>query len=106
MAGEVEGAHVYWISDQTARFVSSSWYRDTYPDWVDRVNRDVLSEIFTDTVWESEVPAEARARTRPDTAETEGLAGWSWFPHRAQAELENPTVPGEPGLSMRAQIPP
>jgi hypothetical protein len=93
MAGPVESAHVYWISDQTGRLVTSSWYRDAYPEWVDAVNREVLPGIFADTVWESGVPAEARGRTRPDTAETEGLAGWSWFPHRAHAELQNPTVP-------------
>lgn len=88
MAGRVRDAHVYWIDQDAGRFVTSRWYRPSYPSWVEAVNRDVMPGIFADTVWEEDVPVGARPRSRPDTADFEGPQ--SWFPHRAMVELPDP----------------
>ena len=91
MAGHVRDAHVYWIDEPAGRFVTSTWYRDAYPGWVEAVNRDVVAGVMADTVWELTVTPQVAARARPDSSSVEGVGGQATFPHRAMAELDDPT---------------
>jgi len=81
LAAQARG-EVYWLADDAAAFVTSEYYRSDYPDWVVDFNRDVMPEIYADTVWETIVPPEERARTRPDTSAYELDGVHTAFPHR------------------------
>jgi arylsulfatase A-like enzyme len=74
---------VYWYSRTAGRYVTSSYYRARYPDWVERFNREQLPAFVHASVdWESTVPEAARSLARPDSAPYEGLYGLMAFPHR------------------------
>jgi len=81
MAGKTRG-HVYWITENQGRFVTSGFYADDYPAWVVRVNRDEMPRIFGDSIWEQTMPEAARALSRGDTAEYEGDGGPTGRPIR------------------------
>ena len=73
---------VYWFEESVGRFVTSTYYRDAYPEWVDRFHETVLPRYAADSAWESRVPASARGAAGPDTAAWENYGERSWFPHR------------------------
>jgi len=93
MAGTAQG-HVYWITQNEGRFVTSSFYSDGYPAWVDRINRDEMPRIFGDSVWEQTMSEAARAMSRADTVEYEGDGVHTAFPHRFFDEVGSPDRPG------------
>jgi predicted AlkP superfamily pyrophosphatase or phosphodiesterase len=78
--------HVYWFEESVGRFVTSTYYRDAYPDWADRFHEVVLPGYADDSVWTSEVPPRARGVALADTAEWEGDGEHTYFPHRFAAE--------------------
>jgi hypothetical protein len=86
MAGKTQG-HVYWITENEGRWVTSSFYADVYPAWIDRLNREQMPVIFGDSIWEQTVPTEAREASRPDTSRHEGDGTHSSFPHRFHEEV-------------------
>lgn len=73
---------VYWLADEAGVFVTSEYYHDDYPDWISEFNQNVMPALYSDTLWESIVPAAARTRTRPDTSRWELDGVHSYFPHR------------------------
>lgn len=79
LAGKTRG-HVYWMASPEARFVTSSFYRDSYPEWITRLN-DSLPELAWDSVWTSTVPAGAAVLSRRDTASYENDGVHTYFPH-------------------------
>ncbi len=81
MVGRSRG-HVYWFEDDVGRFVTSSWYRTRYPDWVDHFNTKGLSEFYTDSTWELSVADVFRPLARGDTASFEYDGTRVTFPHR------------------------
>lgn len=80
--------HVYWLSSQSLRFVTSAYYRDDQPGWVEAFNRDELPALLSDSTWESTVPERWKALSRPDTSATEGPPSASAFPHRFVDEAD------------------
>jgi hypothetical protein len=78
--------HVYWILPELARFITSTYYRDDYPDWLEDFNRDVMPGIMDPLVWESVVPAEFRGLARPDSLPFEGDGVHTTFPHISTEE--------------------
>jgi len=105
MAARARG-HVYWITENQGQFVTSNYYADAYPGWVERFNREEMPRIFGDSVWEQTLPPEARAHSRPDTAEYEGDGEHTYFPHRFTAEIGDSTSPGALNRWAYAQEPP
>lgn len=87
LAGRAEG-QVYWLSPSAGRFITSTWYGDEYPEWVERFNDDVMPGIYGQTVWESTIPTEALSLTRPDTSVYEGDGENTFFPHRAASQVD------------------
>lgn len=79
MAAHVPG-HVYWYDTGERRFITSTYYRTNYPEWVQRFNDEVLPEIL-DSTWVASAPAGARALARPDTAAYEGDGIKAYFPY-------------------------
>lgn len=92
--------HVYWIVPELGRFVTSTYYRDEYPDWLVRFNRDVMPGIVAPEVWSTQVPAERQGLARPDEAPYEGDGVHTVFPH-VSAE-ENRPSDGSPLDSIEA----
>ncbi len=88
--------HVYWFLPDAGRFVTSVYYRDEYPDWVEDYNETVVAPLLADTVWTSGVSQEHRILlARPDEgAPYEGDGVHTTFPHLASQELEDPTSLG------------
>lgn len=84
--GGQDTEHVYWVVPELARFVTSTYYRETYPRWVHRFNERDMADIVEPMVWESEVPAEHRGLARGDTASYEGDGVNTWFPHVSEVE--------------------
>jgi predicted AlkP superfamily pyrophosphatase or phosphodiesterase len=89
MAGKTRG-HTYWIASNTAQFVTSSFYADDYPGWVERINQVEMPVLFGDSVWEQTVPLAAREASRPDTSVYEGDGVHTFFPHRFVDEVSDP----------------
>lgn len=93
---------VYWFDASAGGFVTSTYYRDEYPEWVDRFHQTVLPRYAGDTVWSSRVPASARGAARADTAEWEGDGEHTFFPHRFSEEAKPgdfwPWFAGTPSL--------
>lgn len=87
MAGRTRG-HVYWFENDVGRFVTSTYYRDTDPDWVDRFHEEVLAGFFSDSTWELTVPEAARRLARPDSAEYEYRGTHTTFPHSYRREVD------------------
>lgn len=81
-ASRLRGAHAYWFSAPAGRFVTSTWYRTSYPAWVEEFHARVMPRYAADSVWETVVPHAARARTVPDTVPYEADGRHTFFPHR------------------------
>lgn len=90
MQGRAHG-QAYWFDHGAGRFVTSTYYRRDYPDWLMAMAPRIEAELSADTVWRSTVPAAARRLAQPDTARWEGDGVHSFFPHRFRAERRGPT---------------
>lgn len=84
--------HVYWFADAGGRFVTSTYYRSAYPEWVERFHDEWLDRVMADSVWESTIPAAAAALTRRDTVPYEGGGTHTFFPHRFSEEAAGATA--------------
>ncbi|MEQ9398999.1 MAG: alkaline phosphatase family protein [Longimicrobiales bacterium] len=92
MAGKARG-HVYWVERDLARFVTSTYYRDEYPGWVEAFNETEMPALLAAQEWTSSVPAAHAGLARPDEGlGYEGDGVRTTFPHRAADE----TVAGNP----------
>lgn len=80
LAGKT-GGHAYWSSPEAGQFVTSTYYRDEYPEWVDRFNSELLPQLLADRVWQSTTPAAARDAARPDATPYEADGTHTTFPH-------------------------
>jgi hypothetical protein len=83
---DAERVHVYWINLPARRFVTSAFYRETYPSWVERFNREQMPLLLGDTVWEQQTPEAWRALARPDSAPYEADGVHVTFPHYRHLE--------------------
>lgn len=79
-AAHVRG-QVYWFESEVGAFVTSTYYRDRTPDWIDRFNGEVMAAHRSDTLWTSRVPPAEAWRSDPDTAAYEGDEASPHFPH-------------------------
>ncbi|MVO17052.1 alkaline phosphatase family protein [Parasedimentitalea huanghaiensis] len=81
MAGHAGTA--YWFSKSEGRFVTSTYYRDTYPDWVGAWQDKGLIESYTGTQWTLSQPVETYRFAELDDQPWEtDLPGWGTvFPH-------------------------
>jgi predicted AlkP superfamily pyrophosphatase or phosphodiesterase len=91
MVAKAKG-EVYWLSPRTGRFVTSTFYREAYPHWIQRFNDQVMPTMFSDTIWESQVPPSLLGRARPDTSALEGDGTFTTFPHVMRNEVPAPGV--------------
>src|SRR5688500_9848784 len=73
---------VWWFESSVGRFVTSTYYRDSNPEWIDRFHDGVLATRAADSVWTSRIPTALVGRSDPDSAEYEGDNAGPVFPHR------------------------
>ena len=86
LASKAKG-DVFWILLDDGHFATSEYYFDDYPKWVERFNEEVMPGLYSDTIWESEIPEHLEYLSRPDTSRYEIDGIHSYFPHLTRAEL-------------------
>ena len=79
----------YWLAAETGRFVTSTYYSDTLPTWVEAFNSEVMPGLSADTAWESMATPEMAQLARPDEAEYEADGVHSTFPHILSLEADS-----------------
>ncbi len=90
---------VYWFSREAGRFVTSSWYANEEPDWVQRFHAETWPRFAADTVWANTTPAAYRDLARADDAPFE-TAREATFPHRfVPPDAPDPVSSEHPGLT-------
>ena len=57
--------HVYWLGS-TGKFLTSSYYRDSYPDWINNFNGEMTEKYVNHHVWDNTVPKEFQPLARQD----------------------------------------
>ncbi|MEG0815810.1 MAG: alkaline phosphatase family protein [Mucinivorans sp.] len=57
VAGGFEADGAYWVSPRDGKLVSSSYYTDKLPEWVDKFNALNLAESYSSAKWEVSRPA-------------------------------------------------
>jgi predicted AlkP superfamily pyrophosphatase or phosphodiesterase len=87
----------YWLNPETGRFVTSTFYHDSYPRWIQQFNEQVMPTVFSDTIWQRRIPDALLSRARPDSSAFESQGGFSTFPHLMRNEA---TAPGEVGANL------
>ncbi|MCK5651578.1 MAG: alkaline phosphatase family protein, partial [Gemmatimonadetes bacterium] len=87
LAGQLKG-EFYWFDAVGGRFVTSTFYRDEYPAWIEAFNNRLQQGLSADTVWASTVPSEVAHLSGGDTAAYERDGIHTFFPHRYLEEAD------------------
>lgn len=81
-------AYVYWFMRSHGKYVTSTYYLDRYPDWVDRFNAEELPELVESSlVWEPLLDLSGLDLAREDAYEHEANGRHTAFPHRFDVEV-------------------
>ena len=57
----------YWFDNATGTFMSSSYYMDSLPGWLNEFNAKQLPNIYLNRIWEKLLPADQYQQHFPDT---------------------------------------
>lgn len=87
----------YWFDSRVGGFVTSSWYRSTLPDWVQKFNRESLPQQSVGKKWVPLLHPDAPPFLQlPSTANTAFYSAWAETPYSnevleqfAESALEN-----------------
>ncbi len=72
----------YWYDPHTGTWMTSTYYMDSLPGWVQEFNAKELPRTYLSRMWETSLPPSEYRASRPDTADTgPGLAGRTVFPY-------------------------
>lgn len=80
-------ANTYWFSPEAGKYVTSTYYRKEYPEWVERFNREKLRTFLDQKTWENSVPIKFRTLALPDATRYEFDDKNTTFPHRFESEV-------------------
>jgi predicted AlkP superfamily pyrophosphatase or phosphodiesterase len=80
-AAHVKSAYAYWFDSFAGRYVTSTYYRSSDPEWVTKFNLGPLQNHLADSVWNQTVKVADFGRTHADTSVSEGAAN-TYFPHK------------------------
>ncbi len=61
----------FWFDDKTGRFITSSFYMDQLPDWVNRFNDRKLAAKYLSAKWETLYPKDTYKESTADETEYE-----------------------------------
>ena len=82
------GQHVYWYSPDIGRYVTSSFYLQEYPEWINNFNERKVEELKKASVtWQCLVPESLRFLCNPDNYKHESNGTNQTFPHNFASEL-------------------
>ena len=73
----------YWFDSESGRIVSSSFYINTFPDWVRNFNSENYPERYSFQNWVTLLPEKEYTESLPDNYPLEKgyYEGWNIFPH-------------------------
>lgn len=77
----------YWYDGNSGHFISSSFYQEALPGWVNQFNQRGLADSFLKLNWETLYPLESYTQSTPDDTPYEGTFSWEEkpvFPHRTE----------------------
>ena len=70
----------YWFDDSTGNFITSTYYRDELPKWVNDFNNKKMGEELVKNGWNTLLPIEQYQESSRDNAPWESLLGKSKTP--------------------------
>lgn len=70
-AGHTANA-AFWFDDATGRFITSTYYMQALPQWVNKFNRDDLPARLTENGWKTLYPIDTYIQSTPDEVSWEG----------------------------------
>jgi predicted AlkP superfamily pyrophosphatase or phosphodiesterase len=74
--------YAFWFDTESGNWITSSYYVDSLPGWVEEFNEKRLAETYLERVWDPLLPLADYTESGPDTSELEtGLNGRSVFPY-------------------------
>ncbi len=65
----------YWYDDSTGNFVTSTYYRNELPAWVDNFNKAKVGDQLVKNGWNTLLPIAQYTESSPDNSPWEGLLG-------------------------------
>jgi predicted AlkP superfamily pyrophosphatase or phosphodiesterase len=65
----------YWYDGDSGKFITSSWYMDELPEWVQQFNEEGLAKELNSRTWETLLPIEQYSESNPDNTPYEGTLG-------------------------------
>ena len=72
----------YWYDDKTGTWMSSSFYIDSLPGWVNEFNNKALPDIYLERIWKPLFPVSEYIESQPDTSRYEkGIKNRNSFPY-------------------------
>jgi hypothetical protein len=81
MAGHT-ATGAYWLDPGTANWISSSYYVDSLPGWVEEFNEKGFQDIYIERKWEPLLPLSSYTESIPDDNPYEtGFGGQITFPY-------------------------
>ncbi|MFG1691752.1 alkaline phosphatase family protein, partial [Gemmatimonadota bacterium] len=83
--------HVYWLDRYSGRFVTSTYYRDGYPEWLQHFNDQELPKYQESLIWSNSVPEEFWHLARRDDAPYESDGIDTTFPHTFEKKYAEPS---------------
>jgi predicted AlkP superfamily pyrophosphatase or phosphodiesterase len=73
---------VYWYDGRTGTWMSSTWYIDSLPPWVNDFNALMMPETYLNSQWSTLKSPDDYLDCLPDSSEFEaGFNGVRWFPY-------------------------
>lgn len=80
-AGHTANA-AFWYDDKTGTWMTSTFYLDSLPDWLEHFNEKQLPDLYLDRVWNTLLPVEEYTESLQDTSNYElGFNGQTYFPY-------------------------
>ena len=89
--------HAFWYSPDIGRYVTSTFYADAYPAWVQTFNDGDLKRMQMETTWKVSVPEKFRRLALPDDMKAEYDGVHTTFPHVLASEpsADDPKQPAK-----------
>ena len=85
VAAVISGGHTanaaYWYDDYTGKWITSSFYCDSLPVWLNEFNSKDLSGTYLSRNWETLLPHEQYINNFTKNGDEKGLAGVKEFPY-------------------------
>lgn len=79
---------VYWYYYPAMQYVTSTYYQDTYPQWITNFNKGRLRTLMKAArTWNNSVPQKWRSLANPDDDVHESQGRFNTFPHAFETEL-------------------